>query len=346
VNISHPVDPPASMPITGQGDGPLFVSPNTVSQREQTRSRKRSGSDKRMSVSDAVTRFVHSGDYLAAGGFGTNRIATAFLHEIVRRKDIDHLGFAGHTTTHDFQIMAAGHQDGRVLMDRIDVAYIVGLEARGLSKQARNIMKSPDMSVCEWTNYTLALRFKAAAMGASFLPCKSMLGTDTFAKSAALQSQCPFTGDTVVLIPALSPDVAVIHVHEADAAGNAAIHGITVADQDLAKAAKHVVLTTERLVDNSHFRNNPEQTYISGIYVDAVCEVPFGSYPGNMYGEYFSDEDHLKHWLSVEKDPATFAEFLDQHLFNVETHEAYLEQCGGQARLKQLSDIERNKGGE
>jgi glutaconate CoA-transferase, subunit A len=288
-----------------------------------------------MSVKDAVARLVHDGDYVASGGFGTNRIATAVLHEILRQKKRN-LGFAGHTTTHDFEILAAGNMDGERLLARVDISYIVGLEARGLSPQARRVMQSGDVDVCEWTNYALAVRFRAAAAGVPFMPVRSMLGTDTFRCSAAKEIECPFTGRKLAAVPALYPDVALIHVHASDCYGNCRIRGITVADYDLARAAKRVIITTERIVSNDDIRMTPEATVIPSFCVDAVCEVPFGSYPGNMTGEYFSDESHLKAWLGAEKDEAGFKAFLEKHIYGVTDFEAYLRVCGGMERIREL----------
>ena len=144
-----------------------------------------------MTVAEAVRRFVHDGDYLAVGGFGSDRIPTAVLHEIVRQRKQD-LGFAGHTSTHDFQVLAAGNLTGRGrLLARVDAAYIVGLEARGLSPHARRVMESGEVEVCEWTNYALAVRLRAAASGVPFLPARTMLGTDTFRRSAAKVDPVP-----------------------------------------------------------------------------------------------------------------------------------------------------------
>src|SRR4029079_9374711 len=127
------------------------------------------------------------------------------------------LSLAGHTATHDFQILCAGNQTGRGrTLARVEIAYVVGLEARGLSPHARRVMESGEVEFVEWSNYTLALRFKAAAMGVPFLPAKSLLGTDTFKKSAACVITCPFTGEKLAAIPALYPDLSAIHVHEAD----------------------------------------------------------------------------------------------------------------------------------
>src|SRR5207237_1263763 len=142
------------------------------------------------------------GDYLAIGGFGCDRIPTAVVHEILRQ-GIQDLSFAGHTATHDFQLLCAGNLTGRGrTLAKVDVAYVVGLEARGLSPHARRVLESGEVVCTEWSNYTLAVRFKAAAMGLPFLPARSLLGTDTFARSAACVITCPFTGERLAATPA------------------------------------------------------------------------------------------------------------------------------------------------
>ena len=321
------------------GRGPLFTDPDPDVARVFFREKKGALTDKLMSVSDAVARFVHDGDYLASGGFGGNRIATALLHEVVRQERTN-LGFAGHTTTHDFQIFAAGTRTGKQIFSRLDAAYILGLEARGLSAQARRLMESGEVEVCEWTNYALACRFRAAATGVPFLPVRSMLGTDTFRESAAKEIACPFTGKSLTAVPALYPDVALIHVHESDLFGNCRIRGITVADWDLSRASKHVIVSAERIVSTDEIRSDPNATAIPAFCVDAVCHVPYGSFPGNMAGEYFSDEVHLKAWLDAERDVAAYRVFLDKYLYGVDCFEDYLEICGGEERLAELRRLE------
>src|SRR5581483_5053386 len=228
------------------------------------------------------------------------------VHETLRQRK-QNLRFAGHTATHDFQLLCAGNLTGRgKTLAAVDIAYIIGLEARGLSAHARRVMESGEVEFTEWTNYALAVRFKAAAMGLPFLPARTMLGTDTFRRSGARVVDCPFTGERLLALPALYPDVAVIHVHEADRYGNSRIRGTSVADIDLARAAKRLIITCERLIPNEEIRQDPTRTVIPFFCVDAVCEVPYGSYPGNMPYEYFSDEDHLRHWLRAETDPAAY----------------------------------------
>lgn len=318
----------------------MFLSPDSDAAREAFREKPKQLTDKVMSVSAAVKQFVSDGDYLASGGFGGDRIATALLHEIVRQRK-QNLGLAGHTATHDFQILCAGNGTGRgQLLDRVDVAYIIGLEARGLSPHGRRIVENGEISLCEWSNYTLALRFQAAAMGVPFLPVRSLAGSDTFLHSAAKTVICPFTGQQLVAVPALWPDVAVIHVHEADRYGNCRIRGTSVSDYDLARAAKKLIVSCERLISDDEIRRDPSATMIPYYCVDAVCEVPYGSYPGNMPYEYFSDEDHLREWLSAERDETEFRKFLDRSIFGAEDFSEYLQQCGGLQRMQELRQQE------
>ncbi|MEX1231334.1 MAG: CoA-transferase [Planctomycetaceae bacterium] len=319
-----------------RGEGPLFSSPDCDAARSAFRDKPKGLFEKVMPVGEAVERFVHDGDYLASGGFGGDRIATALLHEIVRQKK-QNLSLAGHTATHDFQILAAGNNTDRgQLLKRVDVAYIIGLEARGLSPHARRVAESGEVELCEWSNYALAVRFQAAAMGVPFLPMRSMAGTDTYKHSAARKIVCPFTGIEMVAVPALWPDVAIIHVHEADAFGNCRIRGTSVADLHLARAAKRVIVSCERLIANDEIRRDPTATVIPYFCVDAVCEVPYGSYPGNMPYEYFSDEEHLQLWLKSEVEEAGYRAFLEHYLFGVADFTEYLERSGGLRRLSEL----------
>ena len=205
------------MKVLDQGVNPLFMDPDPDKAREFFRDKTRAMVDKRMTEKEAVERFVPDGCYLAIGGFGANRIPNAIFHEIVRQRR-KNLGFLGHTSTHDFQVLCAGK-----VFNRLDAAYVVGLEARGLSPNARRYMESGEVQVTEWSNYALAARLRAAADGVSFAVTRSMLGTDTFKMSAAKVIECPFTGKKYAAVPALWPDVAAIHVHEADMYGNSVI---------------------------------------------------------------------------------------------------------------------------
>src|SRR6516225_8147025 len=187
------------------GRGALYTDSSANRARQTFAGQPRALTDKVMSVHEAVAQFIHDGSYLAVGGFGSDRLPTAVMHEILRQNK-QNLALAGHTATHDFQILCAGNLTGRgQTLSRVDVAYVVGLEARGLSPHARRVIESGEVECVEWTNYTLAVRFKAAAMGVPFLPVRTMLGTDTFRKSGARAITCPFTGETLTALPALYP---------------------------------------------------------------------------------------------------------------------------------------------
>src|SRR5437879_2039760 len=170
------------MDILSQGDGELFTDPSSNRARTFFASKPRSLTDKLTTVADAVARLIGDGDYLAIGGFGSDRLPTAVLHEILRQGKRD-LSLAGHTATHDFQILCAGNMMGRgKTLARVEIAYVVGLEARGLSPHARRVLESGEVQCTEWTNYALAVRLQDAAMGLPFLPERTMLGQGTFKK--------------------------------------------------------------------------------------------------------------------------------------------------------------------
>jgi glutaconate CoA-transferase, subunit A len=322
------------MEVLDQGVNPIFTDPDPDKARDFFRQKSRAMVDKRMTDKEAVEKFVHDGDYFAAGGFGANRIPNSIIHEIVRQRK-KNLGFLGHTSTHDFEVLAAGK-----CFNRCDSAYIVGLEARGLSPNARKYIQSGEVQLTEWSNFALDTRLKAAADGVSFGIIRSLLGTDTFKMSAAKVIECPFTGKKYAAVPACWPDVVAIHVHEADIYGNSIIKGISVADLELARAAKRLIISTEKIVPNSFIREDPTHVSIPFYMVDAVVESPYGSYPGNMAYCYFSDEAHLAQWLKVEKNPEEFAKFLDHYIYSCENFEEYLEKCGGLKRIEELQKLE------
>jgi glutaconate CoA-transferase subunit A len=134
--------------------------------------------------------------------------------------------------------------------------------------------------------------------------------------------------------------VGILHVHRADIYGNAQIDGISVADYDVARASRRVIVTTERLVSVDEIRQDPSKTLMPYWLVDAVCHVPYGSYPANMPYEYFSDEDHLAEWLEAERDPATLDAFLNKYLYGTRNFQEYLALKGGEKRMAELRALE------
>jgi len=187
----------------------------------------------------------------------------------------------------------------------------------------------------------MALRFRAGAMGVPFLPMRSMMGSDVVGRLPdTRQIDCPFTGEKLVLVPALNPNFALIHVQRCDLYGNAQIDGLPFLDVDLAMAASRVILTTERIVSNDQIRRAPDQTKIPFVAVDAVVEAPFGSAPHECYGLYEPLFEHLDAYAAqIRRDPEEgIRRYLDRYFYGPKSWTEYL----GLLRLDQLLDARRS----
>jgi glutaconate CoA-transferase subunit A len=174
-------------------------------------------------------------------------------------------------------------------------------------------------------------------MGVPFLPMRSMLGSDVLQqRPEAREMDCPFTGDKLLLVPALNPDVALIHVQRCDAYGNAQMEGLQFLDIDLAMAANRVILTTERIVSNDQIRRAPDQTKIPFFAVEAVVEVPFGCAPHECSGVNEPLFRHMDYYTSlVNKDPVKgMAEYLDHYIYGPKSWAGYLELLGLETLLE------------
>jgi glutaconate CoA-transferase subunit A len=141
---------------------------------------------------------------------------------------------------------------------------------------------------------------------------------------------CPFTGERLALIPALYPDVALVHVHRADRHGNARIEGYAHMDPDIVRAARTVIMTTEEIVEPGVFEADGARTSIPFFAVDAVVEVPFGSFPHECYGRYDADFAHFDEYVAATGDDAGVAAYLDRWVYGMPGHEALLAEFGDQ----------------
>ena len=292
--------------------------------------------DKQMTVQQAVSRFLADGSLLALGGFGHVRVSMAVVYEIIRQRK-RHLMLTGKTAVHDLDVLV-----GSGCVDQVEVAYSFGHELRGLSPASRRAVETGKCTVTgEISNAGFQWRFLAAMMGLPFIPTRVMLGTDTFARSSAQTMVDPFSGKTVCLLPACYPDVAVIHVPRCDKYGNAQIDGITVEDFELARAARHLIVTTEKIVDSAMIRREPWKTVIPFYLVSAVVETPYGSHPCQMPYQYFFDEDHIGEWLSESATEEGVQRYFEKYVYGVSDFSEYLRIIGGKKKLAQLARIER-----
>ncbi len=294
--------------------------------------------DKRMSVKEAVERFVHDGDFIAFGGFGHIRVPMAVVYEIIRQRKRN-LIMAGKTGVHDADLLIAAG-----CVSQIDVAYAFGHELRGLSPASRRAAETGQCKVVgEISNAGYQWRFLAAMMGIPFIPARTMLGSDTLKHSPCKVVTDPWSGKPVCLVPAAYPDVAMFHVPRCDMYGNAQIDGILVEDFELARAARRVIVTTEDVVDHEVIWNEPCRTVIPFYVVDAVCEAPYGAHPTHMPYLYFFDEEHIAEWLELGQTPEGTQAYFEKYVFAVCDFDAYLELVGGVRKLNYLKQVEQFK---
>jgi acyl CoA:acetate/3-ketoacid CoA transferase alpha subunit len=323
------------MEILQSGIGKLIQPPDLNAFRAWNRRKPKGLVDKRMSEAEAVSRYIHDGDYIGTELYGTVRCPMSLVNEIVRQ-GIKDLRVAGQGVLELDMLLAAG------LVKALDLTYI-GLEVYGVSNCLRREVESGRVETCtEWSNASIAWRFKAAAMGMPFLPVRSMLGTDTLKHSAAKVVKDPFSGEPVCLIPALILDVGVIHVHRADMYGNCQIDGIQGFAAELSRASKTLIVSAEEIVDTEVIRRQPERTLIPYYLVDAVVHAPFASHPGEMCGLYRRDEAQIKEWVKASEDPAATQAYLQKYIYGVKNHQDYLDRVG-RAHLENLREAPRHE---
>jgi acyl CoA:acetate/3-ketoacid CoA transferase len=174
-------------------------------------------------------------------------------------------------------------------------------------------------------------------MGIPYIPARTMLGTDTFKKSAAVTGACPFSGEELCLLPALEVDVGIIHVHRCDKFGNAQIDGTAGLAFELARASRKLILSTEKVVAEMAIRREPERTIIPHYLVDAVVEAPFGAHPGEMCYHYSMDRARVTEYLTAMQTEKGGRAYLDKYVFGARTHGDYLELVGGKRQMGKLA---------
>ena len=274
---------------------------------------------------------MRDGDHVAIGGCLYSRTPMALVREILRQRRRG-LTLSRNLMCYEGELfMAAG------AVARVVTAWMgVGLPW-GISRIVRHYVESGAVAFEEWSHLALGLRFRAAAMGVPFLPALTMLGSDLMAVGGMKTIEDPYTGATLAAVPALFPDVALIHVHRADRFGNCQIDGYTHMDADIARAAATVLVTTEEIVPEEQTRAHPDRTVIPGVIVDALVHLPFGSFPHEAYGLYEADFDHFGEYTGAieASGPSAVNGYLDRYVYGAPTFADYLDIFGGERLARQ-----------
>lgn len=284
---------------------------------------------KLMTLSDAVRQYVHSGDILYAAGF-THLIPFGAAHEIIRQ-GIKELVLARATPDLIYDQMVAAGCARKVIFS------YMGNPGVGSLRIVRSEIESGRLEWEEYSHFGMISRLQAGATGLPFMPMNQTAAEDLEQVNQNYRRVTdPYSGQEVVVVPALVPDVAIVHVQRADLAGNAQIWGIIGEQKEAAFAAKHVILTAEEIVDEEVIRSDPNRTLIPGFIVDAICHVPYCSHPSYTQGYYDRDNTFYLDWDQISQDRNQVQAWLDKWVYRVADREAYWQELGPEvhARLK------------
>ena len=306
-----------------------------------------------MTLKDAISRFVQNGSHISIGGSTANRNPMAAVYEIVRQQKKDLYLYGSIMGSGPDLLIGAGCVCG------VELGYL------GIGRYAptapcfKRYVESGRIRYEDYTNFQMALRFLAGSMGIPFIPTKSSLGSDIvnkwgmdekFRKSDGrisskklIVSTNPFNPNTeekVILLPAINPDVTIIHAQKVDGQGNVRIEGLTFSDVEQAKAAKSLIVTCEEIVDNAVLLAEPQLNHLPRFFVDAVVKVPKGAHPTQCYNYYDLDVRFLYDLIGASRDERDLSRFLEKFVFGVANHEEYLEKLGE----KVFQEIEADSG--
>ncbi|MGA9478229.1 MAG: CoA-transferase [Desulfobacterales bacterium] len=298
--------------------------------------------NKVMDLRTAIRRFVNADAHISIGGFTLNRNPMAAVYEIIRQR-ITGLHVYAHSNGQGVdELVGAG------CVSRLEIAYAGSGRFAPTCIRFRKAVENRSLAVEDYSNYQMTLRFMAGSMGVPFLPTRSGLGTsiiDKWGFPAELRKtdpkipnqklvvmENPLDGwgdaDRVVLVPAINPDVTILHVQKTDAQGTVRIEGLTFADVEQAKAARHLIVTCEELVDVDVLRTAPDQNQIPFFCVDAVVPVPWGAFPTACYRYYDYDPVYLNQYRQVAMDDERYRTYLEKFVYGVPDHQTLIERVG------------------
>jgi len=290
-------------------------------------------SGKVMTMRDAVARFVHDGDTVVIEGF-THLICFAAGHEIIRQRKRD-LTLARLTPDLIYDQMIAAGCARKVVFSWAGNPGVGSLHAFRRAVEGKAARGTP-LEIEEYSHFGMVARFSAGAARLPFWPLRDYAGTDLPRANPRIKTvACPYTGETLATVPALNPDVTIVHAQRADAAGNTQMWGLLGVQKEAAFASARVVVVVEDLVEESVIRSDPNRTIIPGMIVSAVVVEPWGAHPSYAQGYYDRDNDFYVAWEGISRDPERLRRYLDAFVHGVPDRAGYMEKHPGLAeRLK------------
>lgn len=281
--------------------------------------------DKVMSISEAIARFVPDGCSVAMGASLESLIPFAAGHELIRQERRN-LTLIGPISDMLFdQLIGAG------CAARVIAAWVGNVSAG----QGHNFRRAAErgeprsLAVEDHSNFSIALALLAGGLGAPYIPTPSLLGTDLLRSNPTFKlAPSPFDGHPTVLVPAIHPDVAILHVQRADVEGNAHCWGNLGVAEEAAMASRGVIVVAEEVVGRAAIASDPNRVLVPGFKVRAVVEEPGGAHPSPVQGYYGRDHDFYREYHLASRQPEGFAAWLERWVLGLGTRAAYLERLG------------------
>jgi glutaconate CoA-transferase subunit A len=276
-----------------------------------------------------VREHVHDGDLVVMEGF-THLIPFAAAHEIIRQRRRD-LTLVRLTPDLIYdQLIGAG-------CCRKLVFSWAGNPGVGSLHAFRRAVESGRLEIEEYSHFGLAMRFFAGAANLPFMPLRNYYGSDLPRVNTNIRRVAnPYDeSDELYAVPAIRPDVAILHAQRADEDGNLQVWGLTGVQREAAFASTRVIATVEEIVSTSEIRADPNRTLIPGLIVSAVCHVPYGAHPSYAQGYYDRDSEFYLSWDDVSRDTQTLDAWFDEWVHGTADRGAYVQKVG-QERLAAL----------
>ena len=287
--------------------------------------------DKIRSLHDAIAQEVEDGMSIAMGCGLESLIPFAASYEIIRQKKNNLTLIAPISDMQFDQLIGAG-------CAKKIIASWVGNVAAGLGHNYRRAAEAGiprPIEIEEHSNFTIGLGLQAAATGLSFLPTKTVRGSDFRSGNQFASVRCPFTNEELLAVRAIKPDLAILHVQRADREGNAHAWGNFGVMREAAFAAKRVILTCEEIVDHDVILSDPNRNVIPGFVVTSVVHEPFGSHPSPTQGYTRRDDDFYFEYHTETRSREGFEQWLQKWVLDVKDHRGFLELLGKE-RMERL----------
>ncbi|MBS1983719.1 MAG: CoA transferase subunit A [Bdellovibrionales bacterium] len=276
------------------------------------------------SMQEAVRQSVHSGSSVIVDGF-THLICFAAGHEIIRQgiKDLTAIRLTP-DLVYDQMIEA-----GCVKKMIFSWAGNPGVGSLHALRRRSEKSSTERIELEEYSHFGMVARFLAGSAGLPFWTLNNYRGSDIPASNPLIKTvKCPYTGQELATVPAIHPDVAIIHCQRADKHGNAQVWGLMASQKEVAFSAKKVIIVAEEIVDTAVIRRDPNRTLIPEIIVSHVVHEPFGCHPSYVQGYYDRDNDFYVQWEDISRNPETYKNYLDEFVHGCKDRAMYIKKMG------------------